>query len=210
MSNPCPLCKSESTIFFERKERLYHQCNTCFGIFVDKSLLPDPNDEKMRYEEHNNDVEDKGYQNFVSPITNSIISDFKPQHIGLDFGAGTGPVAAKILSENKYNVKLYDPFFHYQPKLLKCTYDYIICSEVMEHFHNPKKEFILLKSLLKPNGKLYCFTHIYDPNIKFDNWYYKNDLTHVFFYHLNSLKFIKENFGFTEMHINKKLIIFST
>ena len=32
--------------------------------------------EEKHYRFHNNDVEDKGYQNFVSPITNGILTDF--------------------------------------------------------------------------------------------------------------------------------------
>jgi hypothetical protein len=71
--NQCPLCQSDSHLFYEHKKRKYHQCNICFGIFVDKSLIPDANQEKSRYEEHHNDVENLGYQKFVSPITSNIL-----------------------------------------------------------------------------------------------------------------------------------------
>lgn len=115
----------------------------------------------LRYQKHNNDIEDDGYQQFVSPITLAIMRDFTQNHKGLDFGAGIGPVIFKILKDQGYMIRLYDPFFHNYPNLLKAQYDYIAVCEVIEHFHDPKKEFSLLKKLLRQNGKLYCMTNIY-------------------------------------------------
>ena len=207
--NLCPLCNCNSRVFYQFKTRLYHQCENCCAIFMDKSLILNADNEKLRYEEHNNDVENIGYQNFVSPITSNILKDFDKNSKGLDFGAGTGPVIAKILKDNEFNIKLYDPFFHNNPNLLEDKYDYIACCEVMEHFHRPKKEFKLLKNLLKGNGKLYCMTDLYDESIDFHKWYYKNDSTHVFIYHKNTIKWLKDNIGFNNVKIDKRLIIFS-
>jgi len=209
IKNLCPLCSSNSHIFYEYKKRKYHQCDNCFGIFVDKSLIPDNKEEKSRYEEHHNDVENAGYQKFVSPITKNILQDFTTQSKGLDFGAGTGPVISKILNDNNFNIELYDPFFHNHPELLKKKYNYIACCEVIEHFHYPKKEFILLKSLLKKDAKLYCMTDIYNENIDFHKWYYKNDLTHVFIYHKKTIEWIRDNIGFNDVVIDNRLIVFS-
>jgi len=206
--NRCPLCNSDSKVFYEYKNKKYHQCNTCFGIFVDKSLIPKYKEEKSRYEEHHNDVENKGYQKFVLPITSNILNDFNKKSSGLDFGAGTGPVISKILKDNDFNIELYDPFFHNYPKLLEKKYDYIACCEVIEHFHHPKKEFLLLKSLLEKNAKLYCMTDIYNETIDFHKWYYKNDLTHVFIYHKKTIEWIKGNIGFDDVIIDGRLIIF--
>jgi len=203
----CPLCAHQSEVFYEFKTRLYHQCNHCKGIFVDASLIPNTNDEKTRYEEHNNDINDLGYQKFVSPITNAILKDYSSKDTGLDFGAGTGPVISKTLKEQDFDIKLYDPFFHNYPDLLKQSYEYIACCEVIEHFHYPNKEFQLLKNLLKKNGSLYCMTDIYDRTIDFHKWYYKNDLTHVFIYQKETLEWIKNNFGFSNLSINNRLVI---
>jgi len=120
--NICPLCSSNSKIFYQFKTRLYHQCKNCSAIFMDKSLILNVDAERLRYEEHNNDVENIGYQNFVSPITSNILNDFNKTSKGLDFGAGTGPVITKILKDNKFNIELYDPFFHNAPNLLKNKY----------------------------------------------------------------------------------------
>ena len=171
MSVICPLCSSESTLFYEKKDT-YYKCKTCHGIFVDENNRPNLEAEKKRYEVHENDVEDKGYQKFVLPIISSIMKDFNIDSSGLDFGAGTGPVLSKVLQDNNFSIKQYDPFFHNYPLLLEEKYDYIAACEVIEHFHEPKKEFSLLKQLLLENGKLYCMTNIYYENIDFHNWNY--------------------------------------
>lgn len=205
----CPLCAKPGTVFYQYKEKLFYQCTHCYGIFMDAAYQPSPENEKIRYEEHNNDTEDKKYQQFVSPITSAIIRDFKPKHKGLDFGAGTGPVISKVLIEHNYQIKQYDPFFSNYPELLNDQYDYIACCEVIEHFSNPYKEFGLLKRLLLPNGKLYCMTDLYNENIDFHNWYYKNDQTHVFIYHEKTIQWIKREFEFSHLTLEDRLITFS-
>jgi hypothetical protein len=206
MINCCPLCNSSSDIFYQNNKQLYYKCNNCFGIYVDKNTRPGWEDEKSRYEEHNNDVNDKKYQNFVSNITSAVMKDFTQNDKGLDFGAGTGPVISKILKDNNFSIAQYDPFFHNDPNLLKEKYNYIACCEVIEHFHNPKKEFNLLRKMLQQNGKLYCMTDIYDESINFHKWYYKNDVTHVFIYHKKTILWIKEALGFLDVTIEGRLI----
>lgn len=198
----CPLCHHKSRKFFED----YFHCNVCGAVFLSKTKHPSRLEEKARYETHNNDVEDENYQKFVSPITNSICGDFTPEAKGLDFGAGTGPVISRILRARGYNIQIYDPFFHDYPELLDDKYDYIACCEVTEHFHHPDREFRLLANLLKPAGKLYCMTEIYNPDIDFASWYYKNDPTHVFFYQIKTFAWIKENYPFSSLEIEKRLV----
>ncbi|MFW5427416.1 MAG: class I SAM-dependent methyltransferase, partial [Methylophagaceae bacterium] len=156
-----------------------------------------------------NDVDDKGYQQFVSPITSSVLRHHIPEQVGLDFGAGTGPVIAKVLADHGFKLDLYDPFFHNNSELLAGQYDYVVCCEVMEHFYKPDEEFALLKRLLKPNGRLYCMTDLYHEDIDFPNWYYQKDNTHVFFYHLRSLEYIKQQFGFSDLSVDGRLVTFT-
>lgn len=199
----CPLCISTSRTFF-RNEFLI--CSVCHGIFRPAQFLPEASIEKNRYLEHNNDVKDLGYRNFVQPLVDSIRKNYTPEHTGLDYGAGPGPVGAAILQELGYIIDLYDPFFHNNVNLLEKKYDYILCCEVIEHFHKPAKEFLLLKNLLKENGILFIMTHIYEPEIFFDNWYYKNDCTHVFIYQKQTIEWIKKNFEFGFSSIEGKVI----
>jgi SAM-dependent methyltransferase len=204
----CKLCGFEPENFCEFRERSYFRCENCFSIFMHPEHYPSYEEEKMRYQLHNNDVTDTGYQKFVMPIVNAVKKRFTHKHKGLDFGAGTGPVASKLLQDEHYNIALYDPIFHNYPEKLNSSYDYIVCCEVIEHFHTPRKEFKLLKSLLKSRGVLYCMTEIYNENIDFLNWYYKNDETHVFFYQKSTLEWIMRNFGFSNVNVKGRFIQF--
>jgi SAM-dependent methyltransferase len=209
MAENCPLCHGLGDLFYQHKERLYYQCQVCSGLFVDKKLIPDKKTELLRYQEHNNNINDVGYQEFVSPVTSAIMQDFTASHKGLDFGAGSGPVISKILHDHNYKIVQYDPFFHDYPELLIEKYDFIACCEVIEHFHQPKKEFQLLKALLMPRGRLYIMTDLYHEDINFHSWYYKNDITHVFIYQRHTLHWLKENIGFSKLTIHDRLITFS-
>jgi len=205
----CPLCNGKSETFFTDNQQQFYQCKSCEGIFLSREQLPAAEEEKQRYQQHNNEVDDKGYQKFVSPITNSVLHDFEANHLGLDFGAGTGPVITKMLKDHDFQIEVYDPFFHPHTELLDRKYDYIVCCEVIEHFHNPAKEFELLKNLLNKNGKLYFMTEIYNHSVDFEKWWYKNDFTHVFFYQKTTFEFIKEKFDFQKIEIDGNLIVFS-
>ena len=202
----CPLCDSPSNPFYQEE---FFCCSHCEGIFKPKHLLPNSVEEKEHYEKHINDVDCPKYQKFVSPITDEVQKDFSIHTLVLDFGAGTGPVIQKVLQDKCYLIEAYDPYFHPNETLLENRYDFIAASEVIEHFFNPKKEFTLLKKLLKPNGKLYCMTHIYDKSIDFTTWYYKNDPTHVFIYQKQTLEFIAQKFDFQNLKVEKRLIVFS-
>ncbi|WP_029034605.1 class I SAM-dependent methyltransferase [Salinimicrobium terrae] len=203
----CPLCFSRGDLFYSQPEKEYWECTNCKGIFVPKEYFPNPVVEKERYLTHNNDVDDPRYQKFVSPIVESVIENFNPvDHVGLDFGAGTGPVITKLLTNLQYRISAYDPFFLPFPKLLQKSYDFIVCCEVIEHFQNPAREFDLLKSMLLPGGQLFCMTHLFKPGIDFSAWYYKKDPTHIFIYREETFDYIMEKYQFREVKIKNRLI----
>ena len=201
----CPLCRNQ----IESQRTFFYQCLSCRSVFRDPDTYLSAENEKARYLLHNNDINDKGYQEFVAPVLTAVLKSFPVKSKGLDYGAGTGPVIAKLLSEKNYKVALYDPFFYPNTEVLKDAYDFIVCCEVIEHFHNPDKEFTELYRLLKPNGKLFCMTDLLPEKELFDDWYYKNDPTHVIFYSEENLKWIKENIGFSHLDIDGRLIEFT-
>lgn len=205
----CPLCGGEKYFYIRYQKRSYYKCKKCNSIFLDKNEYPTPEEEKKRYLEHNNDIGDIRYQNFVKPIVSAIVEDFSKYHYGLDYGAGTGPVITKLLRDYAYNIKPYDPYFYNYPDYLKKQYDYIVCCEVIEHFYKPYREFKKLKAILKEHGKIYCKTELLEDNIHFEKWYYKNDITHVFFYTEKAIYWIKKEFGFQNVTIKNRLIMFS-
>lgn len=201
----CPLCHSQGIPFYKDS---FFECSECKAIFLSKEFFPNPIEEKARYEEHINDVNDLNYQKFVSPITDKVCEDYTTESVGLDFGSGTGAVISKVLTDRGYPIYQYDPFFNNIPELLEKKYDYLVCCEVIEHFHDPEKEFHLLKNLLKSGGHLYCMTSIYNEDINFHGWNYKNDQTHVFIFQKETLEWIKVHYGFSSMTIDNRLVVF--
>lgn len=185
----------------------FFRCQECLGVYRHHQYHLSPEDEKVRYEAHHNDVNDPGYQRFVSPLVSAVLRDFTPDHSGLDFGAGPGPVVAKLLRDQDFRIVLYDPYFHHHPELLNSTYDYIVCCEVAEHFNDPDKFFALLKRLLKRGGRLYCMTSLYHPDTDFKSWYYAKDTTHVFFYQPETMEWIRKKYEFSSCTIQDRLII---
>jgi len=208
-SLPCPLCSGNSKSFYVFKLREFLRCNSCKSVFTNPAHYLTPAEEKTHYEWHENDPEDLRYQNFVRPLVNHIFEDFNAAHTGLDFGSGTGSPIVKLLEDEKYNISQYDLFFHNHPQVLQKGYDYIACSETAEHFKEPYKEFEQLRNLLLPNGKLYIMTERIDNSRDFTTWYYKDDPTHVFLYHENAFKWIKKEFGFKNLTIDKRIAVLS-
>lgn len=206
---PCSLCNCATQNFEIFQKREYVQCIGCKAILLSPEHYLSPKAEKHRYLLHDNNVSDAGYIHFVDPVIQQIQYEFNNQSKGLDFGCGTGPVIASELEKSGFNIELYDPYFKPNKKVLNITFDFIICCEVMEHFQNPLKEFELLCSLLKPNGKLYCKTEVWSEAIDFHNWHYKNDQAHVIFYNEETLRWIKEKLKFSSLEIHEKLIIFT-
>ena len=204
----CRICNSATTLFYKGTYDFY-QCTSCNSAQRHSNSFLTPDDERKRYELHINDVNDKGYQKFVSPIVEQVLQHHLPGENGLDFGSGTGPVITKLLRDCNYKIQTYDPFFDNNKTVLTEKYNYIVCCEVMEHFHDPLKEFALLKSLLHPNGKLYCMTELFEYDIDFASWYYKNDPTHVFFYTKKVLNYLRDKLGFSDVEVSKRLIVYT-
>ncbi|MBX2827848.1 MAG: class I SAM-dependent methyltransferase [Flavobacteriaceae bacterium] len=203
----CPLCTSSH---LQQRDDIedFINCQHCGTVFKNPVLWPSPKEEKERYLLHQNDIEDTGYQNFVSPIVEAVLNQFDNASRGLDFGAGTGPVITKLLQHKGYSMALWDPFFHRDRSVLETTYDFIVCCEVIEHFHHPMKEFHLMQSLLNKGGKLFCMSDLISKNTAFSNWYYKDDPTHVVFYSEKNLNWIQQHLNFDLLTIEGRLIIF--
>lgn len=205
----CPLCLAAYLIEYKTIEDIaYLTCTNCKSVVKHFEHYPTLEAEKKRYLLHNNDIRNKGYQAFVQPIVQHILKSKPTASIGLDFGAGTGPVITEILKAEGYTISLYDPFFYPDKEVLDSTYDFIICCEVIEHFHSPNNEFKLLRKLLKPGGTLLCMTHLLPKGDNFGGWYYKNDPTHVIFYSQDNLKWIQANFNFSKVVIEGRLVAF--
>lgn len=183
----CTLCGSA---LINKRDAYYYDCDKCKAIVLDEKLYLSPDKEKAIYENHNNDVTDVRYQNFVSPITNFVFENYSAEHKGLDFGSGTGPVISSVLINKGYNIVQYDPFFAPNKNTLNQRYDYIASCEVFEHLFKPKVEIDRLLSLLNDKGSLLIMTMLYNEEIDFNDWYYRRDPTHVFIFKKETIEFI--------------------
>ncbi len=206
----CPLCFSNAVPFFCGRHGAYFSCPTCSSVFLAPENRLDPTAEQDRYARHNNDINDPGYQSFVSPIVEHIRANFTPAHSGLDFGCGTGPVISFMLERDGFSVRKYDPLFRPDRAVFSSMYDFIVCCEVIEHFHEPAKEFQLLRSLLVDDAHVICMTHLLSDETDFERWYYKDDPTHVFFYRRETIDFIQRQFRFKCSRIRDRLVLFIT
>jgi SAM-dependent methyltransferase len=91
-------------------------------------------------------------------------------------------VLAAMLREAGHSVALYDPFFARDPSVLDGDYDFIVCSETVEHFHRPAEEFARLDRMLRHGGWLGIMTSFQPADEDFADWHYRRDPTHVVFY----------------------------
>lgn len=214
----CPICStstktttSTSTQLYhthtERDNQRYYRCPDCHSVAMHPEHYLSREDEKARYLTHNNDVEDPGYQKFVRPVIQAVTTHTQTHYHGLDYGAGTGPVITKLLREKGYFMTTYDPIFIPNPEALNTTYDFIVCCEVVEHFHDPQREFAHFHQLLKPGGLLIIKTELLTTDIDFPTWYYINDPTHTLFYSPEGMRRILTQHGFQSLDISPRLVM---
>lgn len=197
----CPLCLGDcAKIFFIKKKssKTYWDCPDCSLIYLDPKDLLNQEKEKAHYGTHNNDIHDPRYQEFVADVVDTVKELFPSTTKGLDYGAGPGPVISYLLENDGYSMQVYDPFFSPNDQALAQTYDFIVSCEVIEHFVNPRKEFLKLSKLLRPGGALIVKSHFYDESIHFPSWYYHGDPTHIAFYRKETFSWIKKNLDFQD------------
>jgi hypothetical protein len=194
MNSVCPLCQhSQIQIFCSDKRRAYFQCQQCFLVFADRTALLTKEQEKAQYDLHQNQLDDPGYRKFLSRLAFPLLSILKAeQNTGLDFGCGPGPLLAQMLSEAGKKMQVWDPFYAPDPKALQQHYHFVSCTEAIEHFINPAKEWHLWLNLLQPEGVLALMTKRYTDKNSFHNWHYKNDPTHISFFHQRTFEFLAQ------------------
>ncbi len=194
MNETCPLCKAIKTSFFYRdRYRTYFRCMNCALIFVSRGDLLPPDQEKARYDLHQNNPEDEGYHQFLNQFVQPLLKwiGYPPQH-GLDFGSGPGPVLGLILEKQGFKMSLYDPYYSPDPAVLDNSYDFVTCTETIEHFNNPDKDWGLLLSLLKPGAWLGIMTQLVEDPQDFPRMHYINDRTHVSFFSRHTFQYLAD------------------
>lgn len=195
MAEPlCPLCGAHSELFYTHRKKSFFQCSRCDGIFLDPAMRLSETEEKTAI-----------CITKTTPTTRVIAPTL------LRLRTSSSEITclrlhASILAADQIQLwrkcfrnmdlnRFYMIRFFPEAHLLQQTYDVIACSEVMEHFYNPLNEFVLLRRMLNPGGKLCCMTRLVLPETDFAGWFYKNDATHVFFYAPATLDYICRKAG---------------
>ncbi|MDZ7590695.1 MAG: class I SAM-dependent methyltransferase [Rubrivivax sp.] len=162
--------------------RRYWRCPGCEATFLDCSQWPQRSVEQAEYRLHRNEVDDGQYRSFLARLAVPLLERLPAGSSGLDYGCGPGPALAAMLIEAGHRMAVYDPLFFDEPKLLSEQYDFITCTEVVEHFHHPWDEFARFDCMLKPGGWLAVMTTFQTDDAAFAAWHYRRDPTHVVFY----------------------------
>lgn len=193
---PCPVCHAPGTVHFAHEGgRHYLRCPACQATFMHPGQRLNAAGERAYYQTHQNTVDDPGYRQYLSRLTTPLLPRLAPGSHGLDYGCGPGPALAAMLSEAGHEMALYDPLFRNDLAALTQRYDFITCSEVAEHFHDPHAEFRRLHQLLKPDGLLAVMTSFLSDDEKFARWHYRRDPTHVVFYKPATFEHIARRHG---------------
>lgn len=180
---PCPLCTGATCVHWYRDHRReYLRCDVCALVHVRRAYHLAAEEERRRYDLHDNDPADPAYRRFLSALFRPMSERLTAGAAGLDYGSGPGPTLSVMFEEAGHPMRVYDPFYADDREALQQRYDFITCSEVVEHFARPRDEWERLVGLLKPGGRLGVMTSLLTSDIDFGCWHYKDDPTHVSFY----------------------------
>ena len=191
---PCPVCRAVNTApFMQVDQHDYWRCKQCEATFLDPAQLPARSVEDEQYRLHHNEVNDAGYRSFLMRLASPLLERLPAGSSGLDYGCGPGPALAAMLTEAGHRMAVFDPLFFNDPQVLEGQYDFITCTEVVEHFHHPFEEFECLDRMLKPGAWLAVMTMFQTNDAAFANWHYRRDPTHVVFYREKTFQTIAES-----------------
>jgi hypothetical protein len=204
----CPLCtvNDRITIIKGAGNKTFHLCGNCKLIFVDPLFHLSKEEGEARYRLHQNDIQHKGYVDFLNMAINPAVKYLQPEMKGLDYGCGPNPTLSLLLEKAGFCCENYDPIFY--PKIAtSATYDYVFSTECFEHFFFPEKDIASISNLLNKSGLLIIMTLFWKKSDEFEKWYYAKDPTHVSFYHKETFQYVCNRFGFKELWTDDERVI---
>jgi len=211
----CLLCHaSGSQLYFQKTDpmfgpRDYYHCPVCGLIYLSPGQQLDFVQQKQRYDWHENNTSDIRYIRFLKKLTDPLGAYLSSGAKGLDYGCGPGPAIWKILEESGCFVTNYDPIYCPNQSALEQKYDFIVCTEVIEHFYNPRIEFLKFKFLLKEEqGILAVMTEVLGDPVHFSQWWYHREPTHMCFYQVKTFQWIAGWLGWSVQFFGKNVAIF--
>lgn len=197
----CPCCHTPSPAFHYDAERSldYFLCTQCGTAFHDPTLRLSGESEKKRYDLHENDITQSGYQNFLKPLLDELRGPWPVHSRALDFGCGPTQSLKNLVVDSNLEWSVYDKFYAEDESVFAHRFDVVAASEVFEHLHDPRFEFQRIAKSLKPGGQLWIMTSLFHPETTaFAQWPYRRDPTHIVFYSPESFRYLAREFGFEE------------
>lgn len=211
--SPCPLCEQEAQGFVRLQitKRDYFRCSNCDYLFVDPAQRLASEEERSRYDLHQNDPGDTAYRDFLSQLTQPLLELMESREKfkkGLDFGCGPGPTLSKMLEEEGMEVSLYDLFYFPDKMPLQQTYDFVTATEVIEHIRDPKAVIEIWLNLLRPGGVLGLMTDLFQPDQDLETWHYVRDPTHIGFFSEVCMTWVAERYDIRLVYCQSRVAIF--
>ena len=123
-----------------------------------------------------------------------MIAHVREGALGLDYGCGPSTALGILMTQSGRPTVSYDPVFHPDASALDERYDFVTCSEVLEHVHQPLALLQTLERLLAKGGTIGIMTRWYDGQMPFETWSYRRDPTHVCFYRERTMQWIAAHF----------------
>ncbi|WP_074310845.1 class I SAM-dependent methyltransferase [Singulisphaera sp. GP187] len=203
----CPLCAHRTEPYVEDRRRAYFQCLRCALVFADPASQLEAAEEKAEYDRHQNDPADWRYRRFLNRLAGPLLSRLSPGMQGLDYGCGPGPTLSVMLEEAGMSMAVFDPFYRPRTDVLNRTYDFVTCTEVVEHFSNPAQDWGRLTALLHPGSWLGIMTKLVINRERFATWHYKDDPTHVSFYSPETFAWLGTQFGLTVERVDQDVLM---
>ena len=149
----CPLCRAVvSGPAIRAGQRTALDCPTCRLVFVEARHHLAEDEERRRYDLHENDPDDPDYRHFLSRLAEPLLARVPTGARGLDFGCGPGPALVRMLTEAGRPTVGWDPFYAADPAVLDRRYDFLTATEVVEHLHEPAEAFRRMDTLVRPGG----------------------------------------------------------
>ena len=194
------------TLNTDKAWKYYGNQNPYFGVIGTEEYLNENLNEQM--------IDDffasgnKYVEELFGIINTKIDPAFKAERI-LDFGCGPGPALSVMMEQQGRQMDLYDPFYYNDPSVFDKKYDFICATEVVEHLHNPNKEFAALFKMLRQNGWLGIMTKLVIDENAFKKWHYIRDMTHICFYGRSTFEYLAQRFNAEIDFVANDVILFN-
>jgi hypothetical protein len=205
----CPVCEGNSTQPIDDQQPVYLLCTNCDYLFLEPSLRLELEQEQKRYQEHNNDLEDPKYVEYLKKTWDRVSDQLEPGSLVIDYGCGPTRGLQRLLQGQDLQVVSYDPIFYpTSVDVLKGNVDVIFCSEAIEHMYQPKSELERWQSLLKPEGLITLRTAFHKGSEGFREWWYKDDPTHIGFFSVKTFEWISKKYDLEILHMHSPYVSF--